>query len=135
MSEQEGGKGSNVFASQVHILVVDDDQPMRDAVSIILESMGHTVSLVINGREAVDWCREQTFDAVLMDIHMPLMRGDEACRKIKEEGNCDCVILMSGQPFSKEQVAQCGATGFIEKPVSIDNIVEHIDACLERASK
>ena len=105
---------------------------MRDAAAVLLESMGYTVSLVENGRQAVDWCREFSFDVVLMDIQMPLMTGDEACRKISSEELCQCVILMSGQSHTDQQIAEYGAVGFIEKPITIDQITAHIDACLQR---
>ena len=66
------------------VLVVDDDQVLRESLQKALRFNGFLVKSATNGQEAVNACREEKFDLVVMDVNMPLMDGLEALTEIKK---------------------------------------------------
>lgn len=73
-------------AAPRRVLLAEDNRRNRQMLSEALSRMGHAVSTVGNGEEAVEACREEEFDLVLMDVRMPRMRGDAAAAEIRAEG-------------------------------------------------
>jgi hypothetical protein len=70
-----------------HVLVVDDGTENRQLVRVLLEEVGLRVSEAENGQEAMDSIASQSFDLVLMDMQMPVMDGETATRRLREQGH------------------------------------------------
>ncbi len=105
----------------LHVLVVDDSEMNRDIASSFVRIMGHEVSCVGSGAEAVSALAATDFDVVFMDVQMPDMDGLEATRKIRALPCASAkvpVIALTAQVFT-EQLAECrraGMSGHLAKP-------------------
>jgi CheY-like chemotaxis protein len=112
------------------VLVVDDNAVNRQVLELILESAGLEHAAVENGAEAVAAAQTGAFDAILMDIQMPVMDGLEATRRIRrweaEQGRPQHPIYIVSANCLPEHVAAgqaAGANGHIAKPVSAARVL------------
>lgn len=113
------------------ILLAEDSDMTRDAIKAVLEVVGFTVDTVENGRKAVIQFVSQpafTYDAVLMDVHMPFMDGREAtkCMRIsgKEDGEVIPVIGLMADTTDKdvEESLKAGMQAHLSKPVDVEKL-------------
>jgi DNA-binding NtrC family response regulator len=117
----------------VTVLVVDDDETVRNVARTMLERRGYSVMLAVDGRDGLAWFEREhdRISLVLLDLTMPHMSGEEAFRAMRAVRPDVRVVLMSGfsgQELS-ERYAQEGLAGFIQKPFRMDDL----DAALRRA--
>ncbi len=106
------------------VLVVDDDQVIRDLIISFLSFSGYEVSGAENGREGLDMVMEQPPDLIISDIHMPQMNGFQLLKEVKEINPDLPVIFITGyahlRRFFSDQNAR--ADGFLEKPFNLDTL-------------
>lgn len=123
------------------VLVVDDNAVNRQVLGLILESAGIEHAEVVNGAEAVDAASTGGFDAILMDIQMPVMDGLEATRRIRaweaQTGRARMAILIVSANGLQEHIdagVAAGADGHLNKPVSVPQLLgalePHVNAAL-----
>ena len=112
------------------MLVVDDNLVNRQVLQLILQSAGIDCESVENGQEAVDAVTRGDFDAVLMDIQMPVMDGLEATRRIRaweaEAARARAPIYIVSANCLPEHVhagQAAGADGHLNKPVSVAELL------------
>ncbi|WP_417477611.1 ATP-binding protein [Maricaulis sp.] len=120
------------------ILVVDDVMTNRLVASALVENAGHQVRLAGNGREAIDALDSDRFDAILMDIQMPVMSGDEAIQCIRASGKPYSTIPIyavtaDATRGAREHYLEIGATGYLSKPLDIKAISAALDEVLRGA--
>lgn len=112
------------------ILVVDDQGDIRDLAGAILEAEGYRVATAGDGEEALEAIFRDPFDLVLLDINMPGMDGWETLRLLRadDDGARLRVVLFSvrGEIRNKVQAMQLGASGYITKPFSMDELVSGV---------
>ena len=103
------------------VLAADDHAVNRRILSLLLEPHGCVLTLVENGAEAVAICQTRVFDAILMDMQMPVMDGLEASRGIRSEGvNRDTpLIALTANAMDVHRAAwdEVGAQAFLTKPI------------------
>ena len=108
----------------MHILLADDSRSASLPVSLFLQQQGHRVTVVFDGRAAVEAYVDERPDLILMDVVMPEMDGIEATRRIKALGGTRWVpiMLMTGLSSQQEVVAglNAGADDYLVKPVSFE---------------
>jgi signal transduction histidine kinase/CheY-like chemotaxis protein len=121
---------------QLRILVAEDNGTNQLVIAAFLKRLGHRFVLVGHGRDAVEAWREGGFDAILMDVRMPVMDGVEATRFIRRieagDGLAPTPILaLSADVLQdvRERCAREGFDGFVVKPTDIDTL----DAALREA--
>lgn len=122
--------------TQAHILVVDDEQEIRQLVREILEDEGYQVTVAENGEEARDAWRHHRPDLVLLDIWMPDIDGISLLKEWQVEQTGDCpVIMMSGHGTVETAVeaTRMGAFDFLEKPLSLGKLLLTVERALESA--
>ena len=108
-----------------HILLVDDDEVMRELVATALRTHLYTVDIVGDGASALAQVRAQDFDAVITDIYMPGMTGIDLCAELSTANPELPVILITGHGSMDTAIAaiRAGAYDFITKPVLIDALL------------
>lgn len=105
------------------ILIVDDEPIMRNLLTDILRDEGYQTSTADNGAEAVTQARMTRFNIIFCDIHMPVMNGVEAIRKIKDINPRTVIVMMDSYPDSLvQQAVKDGALTCIHKPFDIQDV-------------
>lgn len=110
------------------ILIVDDEEPVRDFLAQLLTDAGHRTLQAVNGAEALEVVEKERPDLVVSDIMMPVLNGAELCRRLKARADTPVipVILMSSAGARAADGA--GADAFIVKPFDLD----HMEALVGR---
>ena len=118
------------------ILVVDDEESMRDVLKRLLSAEGYVVSLAENGKKALDVLGTERFDYILSDIRMPVMGGVELLREITARKVPGTVIMMSafGTVETAVEAMKLGAYDYISKPFMSDEILLTLRKAQERES-
>lgn len=121
---------------QGSVLVVDDVEANRDLLARRLQRQGHTVTLVENGRQAIERLQTQTFDVILCDIMMPEMNGYEVLEQLKTDPALRHIpVIMISALDDIESVVRCielGAEDYLFKPFNPTLLKARINACLEK---
>ncbi len=106
------------------ILVAEDNYTNQQVVHAILSGAGSYVTIVDNGEEAVEAVKKMYFDAVLMDIQMPIMNGYEATKMIRSLPGCDDlpIVAMTAHAMKgdEEKCLEAGMDGYVAKPINQD---------------
>jgi len=121
-----------------NILVIDDSTSMRELLNAALGSAGYTVTLAADGDEGLEHALAQRFDLVLTDQYMPRLSGLALIGQLRaNRAYADTPILVltteSDETF-KAAVRDAGATGWIEKPVDPEVLVDLVGALAETSS-
>ena len=111
---------------KARILVVDDGPENRELVALVLSECGLIVEQAENGQSGLQKALAGGFDVVLMDIQMPVMDGDTATRKMREQGLTLPVFALTANAMKgfEEELKAAGFTGHLTKPLDIDKLVE-----------
>lgn len=117
-------KDNRSESGRVNILVVDDDQDIREIIQRTIEFTGFQCLTATNGSEALKILETRHVAVVLTDIKMPDINGIDLTKMIKERHGLD-VIVMTGyaEGIQYEQVIEAGASDFVKKPVSPKEII------------
>lgn len=107
------------------ILVVDDEEIIRDSLSYVLEKEGYEVQKAENGKDAYDKMIANHFDLVITDIEMPVMKGTELLEKIKSLNIQTSIIVITAFGSLETAIAALrnGASDYILKPVEFDELI------------
>jgi len=107
-----------------HILVVDDEQRIRDACRMVLTSMGFTVETAVDGPKGLDLIEEKHFDILLLDLMMPNMSGFEVLSRVRDIDPDTVVIVITGYATLEHSIEAMkkGAFDFIPKPFTPDQL-------------
>jgi len=112
------------------ILLVDDDTEPRDILGRIIERRGFTVFKAANGKEAIEFYKEHKPDCVFLDIRLPDMDGHKVLEQLKQINPKAKVYFVTGvmqEIAFKDEVANLGAAGYLEKPIDLETIIKILD--------
>lgn len=123
------------MATQIKVLIVDDEEIVIQGIKKGLEHSGFYVKAIIGGKEAINLVKEEFFDVVLVDLVMPGMNGVETCKGIKEISPKTEVLLLSGFPQEIEKLQNSfieagGKDVFLRKPLMADEVKDAINQVL-----
>ena len=106
------------------VLVVDDGESNRKLIELLLTRAGVTVETATNGEEAVKAVLGDSFDAILMDVQMPVMDGYTAMQLIREAGHSLPIVALTAHAMNEERdrALASGFSHFLPKPVDIDDL-------------
>lgn len=108
----------------LHILLVDDEEVIRESLRDYLGACGYAVTTAEDGRQAIAMLRERRFDLVLADVRMPAIDGLALLEYIRERDSHIPVVMMTGHGDSEmeDQADRRGASGFLLKPVRLTDL-------------
>lgn len=112
-----------------NILIVDDEKNMRVTLADILRDESYEVETAASGEEAMELCKSQEFDIVIMDVRMPGVDGIEAFRLIRRHREGVKVIMMSAYSIEelKEEALDDGAIAFLSKPLDVEKVIKLVN--------
>jgi two-component system, LuxR family, response regulator FixJ len=117
-----------------HVYIVDDDDAVRDSLSVLLEACGHRVRGFAMAREFLDAAPSLPLGCLIVDIRMPEMDGLELQRHLNEQSLSFPMIVITGHgdvPIAVRAM-KAGALDFIEKPFSTPTILASVERALSR---
>ncbi len=115
------------------ILVVDDEEEIRDAIEIYLKNEGMTVIKAKDGIEAIEKLNEHTIHLIILDVMMPRMDGIATTFKIREEKNIPIIILSAkSEDADKVLGLQIGADDYVTKPFNPLELIARVKSQLRR---
>jgi DNA-binding response OmpR family regulator len=118
---------------QARILIAEDEAPLRNLIRMSLEVIGHHVTTVNDGEEALTAFASEPFDLVILDIMMPRVDGFDVCREIRTRSDVPIIMLTAlGDTDDMVRGFELGADDYIAKPFSFKEVQARIHAILRR---
>lgn len=115
------------------ILIVDDEEKIREVLHEYAEYEGYEAFEASNGKEAVQLCKDNDYDIILMDIMMPKMDGYTAVREIKRNKDIPVIMLSArGEEYDKLFGFEIGIDDYVVKPFSPREVMARVKAVLKR---
>ena len=117
-----------------HILVVDDEQEVRDTLYNVLKSLDYIPHVAASGKEALEIIKKEPIDVVLSDLYMPEMDGIELLKRVKAMKSKVVFLMITAHPTIETAVdaIKKGAYDYLTKPFHIEEVRLKINRALER---
>lgn len=116
------------------ILIVDDEDNIRNIIKKYAVFEGYSVTEATNGMEAVERCRNEKFDIIIMDIMMPELDGFSACREIRKFADTPVIMLSArGEEYDRIHGFETGVDDYVVKPFSPRELMMRVEAILKRS--
>ena len=117
------------------ILVVEDEEPIRELVATALRFTGFRVETVVSGAQALAAARNGAYDLVVLDVNLPDLDGFAVCRKLRADGDRVPVVFLTARddPADLRAGFTGGGDDYVTKPFSLEELVLRIEAVLRRS--
>ena len=116
------------------LLVVDDEARIRELIKKYATFEQYDVTEAENGMQAVELCRQQDFDLIIMDVMMPDLDGFSACREIRKASAVPILMLSArGEEYDKLHGFELGIDDYVVKPFSPKELMMRVGAILKRS--
>lgn len=121
---------------KLDILLVEDELSIAEPLAYLLESEGHTVTVVTHGDDALPQFRSQTPDLILLDLLLPGMSGLEICKVVRAESRTP-IIILSAKSAELDRILglELGADDYVTKPYSSRELLARIKSVMRRYSE
>lgn len=118
------------------ILVVEDDEVVANALTLVLSSQNYVVEVAADGQTAWELIEVYDFDLILLDVVLPKLDGINLCRRLRSHGYQMPILLLTGQDNSQDKVIglDAGADDYIVKPFELQELLARIRALLRRGN-
>jgi CheY-like chemotaxis protein len=113
-----------------HVLVIDDDLDIREAIAEILEEHGATVTTAVNGQDGLEKLRAGPRpDVVLLDLMMPVLDGRAFCERVRSEPELAGlrIVVLSAYREVEELARELGVVSVMPKPLDLPKLVELVE--------
>ena len=127
---------SDKFTKIGIIAIVDDDEPLREALGSVLKAAGFLIDTFASAEEFLDSPDRQKIACLILDVRLPGMSGLELQRRLIEARCLVPIIFVTahGDASLRELVMEAGAAGFLNKPVRSDALLKEIRAALQKTT-
>ena len=116
------------------ILVVDDEFRIRQIIRKYAEFEGYEVAEAVDGMQAIEVCRKNRFDLIIMDVMMPKLDGFSACREIRKFCKTPIIMLSArGEEYDKIHGFELGSDDYVVKPFSPKELMMRVAAVIKRS--
>lgn len=120
----------------INILIVDDEERIRKLVVKYAEFDGFTVDEAGDGMDAVEMCKKNTYDLIIMDVMMPVLDGFSAVSKIREFSEVPVIMLSArGEEYDRIHGFESGVDDYVVKPFSPKELMMRVSAILRRSGE
>lgn len=117
------------------ILVVDDEYRIRQIIRKYAEFEGYEVEEAVDGMQAIEVCRKEEFDLIIMDVMMPELDGFSACREIRKFSQTPIIMLSArGEEYDKIHGFELGSDDYVVKPFSPKELMMRVNAVIKRSN-
>ena len=119
------------------ILLAEDENDLREVITDYLEYQGHTVTAVPNGKEALERAGSDAFDAMVMDVMMPVMDGITALEILRMEGNTTPILMLTAKSELEDRVhgLDAGADDYLAKPYQMAELLARLRSLTRRSTE
>lgn len=135
LNKAEAGDEYQLQTGTESVLVVDDEDPVRNVLSVSLLHLGYQVEIASSGQEALEKfsAKPQGYDLIILDMLMPVYSGEEVFFKLQEIDKEVKVLVISGytSETSVKRILDNGGLGFIQKPFTIEQLSQKVRSCLD----
>src|SRR5580693_7479815 len=116
------------------VLVVEDEQVLRNALEVRLLSEGYVVDTAADGNEGLLKATELPFDLIILDIMLPYRSGLDVCRGIRQKGLATLILMLSVRDQTLDKVVglNLGADDYMTKPFEAPELIARIQTLLRR---
>ncbi len=116
-----------------HLLIVDDEIRIREIIKKYADFEGYSTMEARTGIEAIELCKNNSFDLIVMDIMMPELDGFSACKEIRKYTQTPVLMLSArGEEYDKIHGFELGIDDYVVKPFSPKELMLRIDAIIKR---
>lgn len=117
------------------LLIVDDEFRIRQIIRKYAEFEGHTVEEAVDGMQAIDICRKNTYDLIILDVMMPELDGFSTCREIRKFSDTPVIMLSArGEEYDKIHGFELGSDDYVVKPFSPKELMMRVNAVIKRSN-
>ena len=116
------------------LLYAEDEPAMSEAVVDILSYHNYMVDAVYDGREALDYARNEQYDGIILDVMMPKLSGLEVLRELRQSGCRTPVLLLTAKSEVEDRIEglDAGADDYLPKPFAMGELLARVRAMLRR---
>ncbi|MCR5250707.1 MAG: response regulator transcription factor [Lachnospiraceae bacterium] len=116
------------------ILIAEDESDLAEVLSAMLTHAGYTVDAVENGSLAVEHCRNDAFDLIMLDVMMPVMDGITAVQEIRRLGVTTPVLFLTAKSEIEDRITglDAGADDYLTKPFAMGELLARVRAMTRR---
>lgn len=121
-------------AKKTRVLVAEDDEDIRETLTLALANHGWETVEARDGVEALEKATSEPFDVLLLDHRMPRLLGGEVCRKLREAGVSVPVLLVTAAFGVRDLADKFGVRDYLGKPYSLEELLVTLDRLATRPS-
>jgi CheY-like chemotaxis protein len=113
----------------MRILIVDDDQDIREILSLVLAAQGHEVTTAVDGVAAIEQLHNGRPALILLDMMMPRLDGEGFLKAMRGDPNTTDipVVILTGHPQARQKAAELGTLGCLVKPVELIELLHVVE--------